>query len=98
MRTTSIRRTIFQKTKCPCGGSVNDRTTRFFCGAPMMIQPLESRTLFDSSISGTVFNDLNADGTQNAGEAGLANQTVFLDQNFDGAFDAGDISLTTDVH
>ncbi len=37
-----------------------------------------------SSISGTVFNDLNGDGIRQAGEPGLANQTVFMDYNGNG--------------
>jgi hypothetical protein len=63
-----------------------------------MIEPLESRRLLSATISGTVFNDLNASGTVNAGEKGLANETVYVDLNFDGMFDQGDASVLTDTH
>lgn len=45
-----------------------------------------------SSISGVVFNDLNGDGIQNAGETGLAGWTVNLDTNADGTVDATTVS------
>jgi protocatechuate 3,4-dioxygenase beta subunit len=48
-----------------------------------------------ASISGTVFNDLNGDGTRQADEPGLAGWTVFLDLNHDGTLDPGDPSTVT---
>ncbi len=47
------------------------------------------------SISGTVFQDDNSDGTMDGSDVGLAGQTVYLDVNNDGTLDAGDISATT---
>src|SRR5262249_24286624 len=41
------------------------------------------------SISGTVFNDANANGTRDGGEGGVPNTGVFLDLNANGTFDAG---------
>jgi parallel beta-helix repeat protein len=40
-----------------------------------------------ASISGTVFNDANGNGKQDAGEKGIAKQIVFIDTNGDGIFD-----------
>jgi hypothetical protein len=48
-----------------------------------------------ATISGTVFNDANHNGTQDSGEAGLANQTVFLDFFGTGVYQSGDIAVTT---
>ena len=48
-----------------------------------------------TSISGTVFNDANGNGVQDAGEKGLAGQTVFLDLNKNGKLDAGEPTATT---
>lgn len=45
-----------------------------------------------ASVSGSVFNDLNGDGVQNAGEPGLAGWTVNLDTNADGSVDATTVS------
>jgi hypothetical protein len=50
------------------------------------------------SITGTVFMDLNADGVQNAGEAGKAGVSVFLDLNGNGLFDTGEPTTTTDTN
>jgi Ca2+-binding RTX toxin-like protein len=50
-----------------------------------------------ASISGTVFNDANANGRQNPGEAGVANRVVYIDSNKDGILDDGEPSTTTDA-
>jgi hypothetical protein len=48
------------------------------------------------SISGTVFNDANADLKQDDGELGLVGWTVFIDTNNDGILDNGEAhTLTT---
>jgi hypothetical protein len=49
-------------------------------------------------ISGTVFDDSNANGVQDAGEPGLAGQTVFLDLNGSGVLQAGDPTAITDAN
>ena len=46
-------------------------------------------------ISGTVYNDLNANGVRDVGEAGLANFTVYDDANNNGVLDAGEKSTVT---
>jgi hypothetical protein len=58
------------------------------------MQLLEARRLF-ASIGGTVFNDLDADGVQGAGEVGQAGVIVFLDQNQNSVIDPGPTSTFT---
>ncbi len=48
-----------------------------------------------TSLSGTVFNDVNRDSARNAGEPGLAGVTVFVDANGNGVFDPGETFTTT---
>ncbi len=48
-------------------------------------------------IQGTVYQDLNADGSFEAGEPALAGRVVFLDLKNDGVLDAGDPTATTDA-
>src|SRR5207245_8128746 len=47
-------------------------------------------------INGTVFNDGNANGTQDTGELGRQGFTVWLDTNMDGILDSGETSTTSD--
>lgn len=47
------------------------------------------------SFSGLVFDDLDRDGLQDAGEAGLPDRTVFIDTDNDGNLDAGEASAMT---
>ena len=49
------------------------------------------------SIAGTIFNDRDGDGVQDAGEKGLAGRTVFDDVNGNGVLDAGEASAVTDT-
>jgi hypothetical protein len=42
-----------------------------------------------ATISGVVFQDLNGDGVQQAGELPVGGETVFLDDNLDGTLEAG---------
>ncbi len=48
-------------------------------------------------ITGLVYNDANQNGTQGAGENGLAGWTVFLDADNDGQLDAGERSALTNA-
>ncbi len=52
-----------------------------------------------ASISGTVFNDTNANGTLDGGEAGLAGWTVYQDINNNSTFDPSSVNsiASTDV-
>jgi subtilase family protein/SdrD B-like protein/GEVED domain-containing protein/proprotein convertase P-domain-containing protein len=47
------------------------------------------------SVQGIVFNDLDNDGIQDAGETGVPNIQVFIDTDLDGAFDPGETTTTT---
>ncbi|QDU57281.1 S8 family serine peptidase [Aeoliella mucimassa] len=49
----------------------------------------------NATISGFVYNDLNQNGTRNAGEGGLAGATVYLDMDASGDLSAGDLSVVT---
>ncbi len=48
------------------------------------------------SIGDFLWEDLNGDGAQDAGEPGLAGITVFIDANKNGTLDGGETSTTTD--
>ncbi|MBC7782375.1 MAG: hypothetical protein H7144_00935 [Burkholderiales bacterium] len=47
-------------------------------------------TFVGAAITGTVFEDLNENGIQDGGEAGIENVRVFVDVNFDGRFNSGE--------
>ncbi len=47
------------------------------------------------SISGTVYSDLNQDGTRDLGDTPIANATVFVDLNSNGTLDSNEQSVTT---
>jgi hypothetical protein len=50
-------------------------------------------------ISGTVFNDLNGDGTRDPfGESALVGRTVFVDLNNDGKLNSNELSATVDQY
>lgn len=48
-----------------------------------------------ASVSGAVFEDLDADGIRDAGEVGLSGVRVYADTNDDGAFTTGEPSFVT---
>lgn len=50
-----------------------------------------------ATVSGTVFNDANHNGIQDAGEHGLAGRTVWADINGNGVLDPDDVSAVTDA-
>jgi len=47
------------------------------------------------AISGTVFNDVNGNGTTDGSDAGMAGLTVFLDKNKNGILDTGEAHTVT---
>ncbi|UUX97936.1 Ig-like domain-containing protein [Aquabacterium sp. J223] len=59
------------------------------------ITVLPDDSFVPGTVSGAVFDDLDGDGVQDAGEAGIAGATVFLDADTDGVLDAGETSTTT---
>jgi uncharacterized protein (DUF2141 family) len=52
-------------------------------------------TEFQTAISGTVFNDANANGVQDTGELGIPGVTVFIDTTNAGVFKTGDPQTVT---
>ena len=62
-----------------------------------VMESMERRTLF-STLSGTVFNDLNQNGQRDAGEPGLADVGLYLDYNADGIFNAGEPGTQSDAN
>ncbi len=60
----------------------------------LQAERLEDRQLL-ATISGTVFNDLNADGVKNTGESGQSGWTVYLDADGNGQLGTGETSTTT---
>nr|WP_261344400.1 SdrD B-like domain-containing protein [Tautonia plasticadhaerens] len=59
------------------------------------VDELECRALL-STISGHVYDDLDGDGSRDAGEPGLSGVTVYLDQNLNGSLDPGESSRVSD--
>jgi hypothetical protein len=47
------------------------------------------------SVTGTVYNDINGNGTKDSGDGGLANVKVFIDKNNNGTLDSGEPNTTT---
>jgi ELWxxDGT repeat protein len=47
------------------------------------------------TISGAVYDDVDGDGTRDAGEAGIGGVTVFLDADADGVLDAGETAVAS---
>ena len=60
----------------------------------LQAERLEDRQLL-ATISGTVFNDLNANGLKDGGEAGQSGWTVYLDADGNGQLGTGETSAVT---
>lgn len=58
---------------------------------------INDRAVPGGSISGTVFDDLNGNGTREGAEGGVASRVVFLDANNNTTLDAGETQTTTDA-
>lgn len=61
------------------------------CRRLLRVENLERRHLM-ATVSGVVFNDVNGNGAQDAGDAVLAGQTVFLDLDGDSTVDLGELT------
>jgi RHS repeat-associated protein len=59
--------------------------------------PLNILNVTPATVSGVVFDDLNGDGVQQAGEAGEIGWTVFVDRDGSGRRDPGEWSAVTDA-
>lgn len=58
-------------------------------------ESLEQRRVLDGSISGFVFNDLNADGFINGQDTGTVGRTVYIDRNLNSVVDSGPILISS---
>jgi len=68
-------------------------------GRPIIaLERLEPRQLLSFTISGRVFEDLNANGRRQPKEPFLPNVQVFLDLNGNGIVDTGETTAVTDKH
>lgn len=65
---------------------------RFLSGAPVGAEPVAN-----GSISGLVYNDLNANGVLDPEEPTASNITVYSDTNNNGKLDAGEPATVTDI-
>lgn len=61
------------------------------------IEELERRRLMSIVVTGTVYNDVNANGAQDAGEPGLSGFVVYNDANNNRVRDAGEALATSDA-
>lgn len=61
-----------------------------------LLEMLENRQVMAGDITGTVFNDLNANGVDDPVENGLPGWTVFVDTNSSGTFNPGEPFAVTD--
>jgi hypothetical protein len=81
----------------PTGSAVAGYTIMATSGQGLTGRDFGDRLVNPASISGQVFHDLNADGTKNTGEPGLAGWTVFIDANNNGVLDPGEQFTVTDA-
>jgi hypothetical protein len=66
---------------------------------PAITERLENRLLLTSNISGTVYRDVDLDGTYQVGvDQPLQGWTVYLDNNLNGAIDNAEPTTTTDQY
>src|SRR5262245_35155535 len=57
------------------------------CRTRLFLEPLEDRLLLSASIFGSVWNDLDGNGTR-AGEPGVPGVILYLDGNHNGVLDS----------
>ena len=64
----------------------------------LQLESLESRQLMAGDVSGTIFEDLNQNGSRDGSESGVAaGWRVFIDTNLNGAFNTGEPTGQTNV-
>ncbi len=71
------------------------QSTNFALTAPTNAFPSNPAPGSLGMVMGVVFNDANADGIRNNGEAGAAGVRVFIDANQNGAYDSGEVVAMT---
>lgn len=60
------------------------------------LEALENRHLMVGDVTGTVFHDFNANGTDDGADDGLPGVTVFIDANASGTLNPGELFAVTD--
>jgi hypothetical protein len=78
----------------PSQPATNVRTTTFTAGLTTLTTDWGAYTV--GHVSGTLFHDLNANGSMGTGESPLAGRTVFADLDNDGDLDPGEPSTVTE--
>ena len=63
-----------------------------------LFESLERRTLFDSTITGLVYDDLNGNGRRETGEPGRAGAAVYIDANKNGIHDKNEQTATSNAN
>jgi subtilisin-like proprotein convertase family protein len=75
----------------------SDETNNSGRGEGIDYSPIQVTIEPPVSIEGRKWNDLNANGIQDSGEAGLAGWTIYLDADGNGQLDSGELSTVTDI-
>lgn len=75
-------------------GKTRSNASLRLCRRPLLLELLEERQLL-ASITGQVFNDLNANGLKEASESGQSGWTIYLDADGNGQLDTGETSTIT---
>lgn len=91
-----IARRLASATAKRGGGARRENGVRHHLRRAIQLETLENRHLMAGNVAGTVFNDLNANGADDAGENGIAGVTVFIDANGSGTLNPGELSTVTD--
>jgi uncharacterized delta-60 repeat protein len=87
---------VASPTRLLIGGEANDNFAANLAVVAYTITP-PAPPPAGGSISGTIFNDLDADGSKDSGEGPLAGWQVFIDADKDGVLDAAETRTTTDA-
>src|SRR5687768_2826290 len=66
--------------------------------AMVVCETLEHRRILSGSISGTVFKDVNSNGSLDSGDPGISGVTVYLDIDASSSITPADTTTTTDTN
>ena len=76
---------------------ISGRTASFTLASGQTLLTWDAGVLRHATIGGIVFNDLNGNGVQDAGEGGLSNRIVYVDVDGDGRFNGTELNSVTSV-
>ena len=74
---------------------ISGRTASFTLASGQTLLTWDAGVLRHAAINGIVFNDLNGNGLQDAGEEGLSNRIVYVDLDGDGRFNGTELNSVT---